>query len=221
MKELQSALNTLLNENLIVDGLIGVKTQNAINKLRGQIEKDFKKKGYQFNHSNLVCIRLDDVFDNKFTDICFVNIGTQNYAFNISTLAGLYGKGNVFNPNWIDGVFGVGVVKEGNYPKAYQLNTGWWTGLPFLYQIADFEYYRDGNLDITLNRAKVYKGKKGFNFHSWRGFIGNVVNNLSQGCMVAQQSTYESLSIPLFQQLAKDYKNEIDFTLLHKRDFTI
>jgi peptidoglycan hydrolase-like protein with peptidoglycan-binding domain len=221
MKELQEALNTLTNGNLKVDGLVGQQTQNAINKLRGQIERIFKRRGYSFNNSNLVAIRMDDVFDNKFTDICFVNIGTQNYAFNISTLAGLYGKGNVFNPNWIDGVFGVGVVKEGNYQKAYQLNTGWWTGLPFLFQIADFEYYRDGNLDITLNRAKVYKGKKGFNFHSWKGFVGNVVNNLSQGCMVAQQPIYESLAIPLFRELSKEYKNQIDFTLLQKRDFAL
>lgn len=219
MKELQTALNILLNENLVVDGLIGQKSQHAINKLRGKIEQIFKKNGWAFNHSNLVCIRIDDVFDNKFTDIGFVNIGSQNYAFNMSTLAGLYGKGNVFSPNWIDGVFGVGVVKEGNYPKAYQLNTGWWTGKPFLLQIADFEYYRDGNLDTIVDRKKVYKGKKGFNFHSWAGFVGNIVNNLSQGCMVVQLPIYESLVIPLFNQLAKEYKNEIDFTLLNKKYF--
>jgi hypothetical protein len=220
MKELQEGLNKLLKTNLQVDGIIGPKSKLAIDNLRKKIEIIFKEKGYTFNFSNLVCIRLDDIFDNKFTDVCFINIGERNYAFPCSTLAGHWGVGSVFNPSWIDGVFGVGVIKEGYYKQAYQLNTGWWTGLPFLMQIADFEYYRDGNKDTILDRGKVYKGKKGFNFHSWKGFVGNVVNNLSQGCIVFSEVVYNSI-IPLLSQLSLYYNNQIDFCLLNGKDFEI
>lgn len=224
MKELQASLNELLKGKitpLVVDGIIGRNTRNSIDILRSRLEKIYIEKKYTWNENNLICIRLDDIFDNQFTDICFINIANQNYSFPMSTLAGLNGVGNVFNPNWIDGVFGVGVVKEGYYKEAYQLNTGWWTGLPFLMQIADFEFYRDGNRNITLDRGQIYKGKKGFNLHSWAGFFGNVVNNLSQGCMVFRADIYTSQVVPLLNILANKYNNKIDFCLLHKNDLDL
>lgn len=230
MKLLQNGLNKLigskLNSLLVEDGFIGLKSQNAMNILRKEVEFIFKRKGYDWRaDGNLVAIRLKTdrqyKFSNRFVDIGLITVGNQTHCFEMSTVAGLYGQGNVLSPNWIDCVYGVGVVKEGQYKKAYQLNGNWWTGHKFLMQIADFEFYRDGNLDTILDRGKVYKGKKGFNFHSWIGFVGKLVNNLSQGCMVTESQTWVNIVLPLLERLATMQNNEIDFTLLGEDDFIL
>jgi len=225
---LQEALNKLIGarlpEPLICDGIVGKKTTLAYDTLAKASAEVFKKKGYVWSaEANLIAIRVKTdrqyKFSNRFVDIGLITIGDVEICFPMSSVAGLYGKGNVLSPIWIDGVYGVGVVKEGQYKGAYSLNSAWWSGLKFLMQVEDFDYYRDGNLDTKLNRLKVYRGKKGFNFHSWRGFVGAVVNNLSQGCMVTEQAVWTNTVLPLLERVAVIYKNKIDFTLINEDDF--
>lgn len=227
---LQKGLNKLIGnkliELLVEDGIIGNKSRFAFNILRKEIESIFKRKNYHWRQdSNLVAIRLKTdrqyKFSNRFVDIGFITVGNETYCFEMSTVAGLYGVGNVLSPNWIDGVFGVGVVKENQYPKAYSLQGNWWTGYNFLFQIADFEFYRDGNLNDVLDRGTIYKGKKGFNFHSWLNFASKFVNNLSQGCMVTDAKTWLNIVLPQLERLATLQNNQIDFTLLNEDDFLL
>lgn len=230
MLNLQIGINKLVGSKLpkllTEDGIIGKKTREGVEILRSEVEAIFKRKGYVWNKDgNLVAIRLKTEraykFSNRFVDIGLVTLGQNEEAFQMSTVAGLYGRGNVLNPIWIDGVFGVGVVKEAQYRKAYELNGAWWTGRKFLKQIADFFFYRDGNLDLNLDRGKIYSGIRGFNFHTWLKFWGKLVNNLSQGCMVTEEWVWLNIVLPYLERLAVIYSNQIDFTLLNEDDFLL
>jgi hypothetical protein len=223
MRLLQRGLNQLLGNKivpLVEDGIVGKNTRNATKVLRQETVSRMERKGYVIDKSGteIVGIRLG-AFTNTFKDVGLIIIGEQEYAFPMSTVAGLYGKGNVMNPNWIDGVYGVGVIKEGQYLDCYNLQGPWWSGENFLYQIRNMDFYRDGDLDTEIDRNQVYTGIKGFNFHSWARFEADEVNNLSQGCQVTIVSVWNEIVEPLLYKL-HEAQGDITYTLLHLDDFT-
>lgn len=180
----------LMKNGLTLDGIIGPISKACLFILHRRIEKLYKEKGYtkeKNNSLNLIGVRMSHKYTNKFTDFyifCYPNSHTITRIVPCSTKPGLYGLGNIFNPRWIMGKFGTAVMKPGQYKEAYTLQSGWWSGRPFLYQVGRVEIYRDGNKDLKIDREIKQSGFFGINHHSWKNFISNFVNNLSQGCQV-------------------------------------
>lgn len=218
----QKALNKILPDcNLVVDGLSGKETCKALTRLAVCLGDAFETNRYSIEEGvNLVGLRVSDKFTNRFTDfyICWDWEEFSNTrVFPCSTKSGLP---RVLAPKWVMGKYGVATLKEGQYKNAFSLQGGWWSGLPFLYQIRPVTVYRDGNKNALVDRTGEQAGLFGINHHSWIGFKGKILGNLSEGCQVFKPEILGKI-LPYWERASQEQGEGITYTLLHVNDLDL
>ena len=75
-------------------------------------------------------------------------------------------------------------------------------------------------LNKKIDRIGEQTGLFGINHHSWRGFAGELLGNLSEGCVVFKPSVLKLL-VPDWRIASTEQSDKIDFTLLNIKDFKI
>lgn len=132
---------------------------------------------------NLVFFRTSQEYTNTMTDVAtlsYVDKFGQEMFIEIpcSTKPALWGKGSVMDPNTIDGITGVGVIAAGQHLGAWKMmnfsllvnGEDAFAGnphyAPSLWQCGKFKVYRDGNLDMKINKEITMDSLgQGFNMH--------------------------------------------------------
>ncbi len=189
-----------------IDGIIGPLTLGGA---KAWIDAEMNIRGWVKPVNDLVWIRTDQSFDNKFADyVVRFNNRVADMILPCSTTPGDY---YIFNPLTVGGITGAAVAAEQQVIGSHKFVTSgsWsslWLGAPYFYQSGAIEIYRDGNKDRKLDKAVKTKGYYGINFH--RGGIGSFVDNWSAGCMVVPDARwFEVIKIFTANQL-------INFTLI-------
>jgi len=202
-----------------MDGIMGeVETIPAMKAIYNYFYQSAEMVKYQ----PLLGIRTSDVFTDMATDWILIPYQNMCYVVPASTKAGWF---RVFTPEWIDGVFGVGVVVPGFYVNVWKLVTGknhslLWSGAPYGHQIgAPFNYVRDGDKNNTITYGKVYSGYKGFNLHTYKNWNKNWVwklvdkiFNISTGCQVIPYYHFMDI-LPILEALAAKNNGFLSYCL--------
>jgi hypothetical protein len=210
----QQACNTLINAGLTEDGILGDASNAAAANLIAKIQNIFEQKNYTWDTNNLIGVRTNDVYTNEFTDYGVIIADNKLIAYPKSTKPGLTYL------NHPDNAAGCACLKEGQYIGMWNFVDayGGWTGDPYMQQAANCNVYREVNHGAAINRsATVNTGVFGINFHTWKNFNGNLVQNLSAGCQVMDESVLTGELLPYLQQLFKG--TPVTYTLLHIDDF--
>lgn len=210
----QKACNDLIGSNLVVDGDIGPKSQDAIKSLFEKLKYIFSDRSYVWSDNNLIGVRMSDVFTDEFTDYGIITISDTLYAYPISTKPGSRYLEKPENPD------GCACLLEGQYPKMWEFKDvfGGWSGDPYCQQVNRCFIIRqkDKKVGDEIDRSvKPILGNFGINYHSWKGFNGAKVGNLSAGCNVMD----ESVLVGEIHDLLKKLPVQIDYTLIHKKNF--
>ena len=144
-------------------------------------------KGYQFftgeMDPNFICERTSDVYTNKFTDLLhllYIRNGKEVIeTYNITTKPALFGDGSVTDPNVIRGIYGVGIIAEGQHLRCWKMmfmdlledDTFEFKGYPHynnpcMHQVDEIVIFRDGDRDGTIDRSIIeVSTNDGFNGH--------------------------------------------------------
>lgn len=196
MKQVQSYLNRF-GCNLVVDGVIGNKTKEAISK-------------YIFNQNKgITWVRCDDKLTNTFDDFGVLWVdGKVAEVFPCSTTAG---KHYIQNPITYGGITGTAIACKQVVIDSHQFKTAsnWkslWLGMPYFQQIKPIKIYRDGNKDGVIDTKTTQTGLFGINFH--QAGLGNFIDNWSAGCQVVPKAHWNNV--------IKHFANNevIDFVLI-------
>jgi hypothetical protein len=189
-----------------IDGIVGPLTLGGA---KAWIDAEMNIRGWVKPVNDLVWIRTDQSFDNKFADyVVRFNNRVADMILPCSTTAGDY---YIFNPLTVGGITGAAVACEQQVIGSHKFVTSgsWsslWLGAPYFYQSGAIEIYRDGNKDRKLDKTTKTKGWYGINFH--RGGVGSFVDNWSAGCMVVPDARwFEAIKIFSANQL-------VNFTLI-------
>jgi hypothetical protein len=189
-----------------IDGIVGPNTLSGAKKF---IDAEISKRGWIKPFTDLVYIRTDQTYDNKFSDyVVRFNNGIADMVMPCSTTPGDF---YIFNPLTVGGITGAAVACEQQVINSHKFITSgtWsslWLGAPYFYQSGAIEIFRDGNKDRVLNKDIKTKGLFGINLH--RGGLGSIVDQWSAGCMVVPDSRwFEAIKIFKANQL-------INFTLI-------
>jgi hypothetical protein len=206
MKNFQKLLKDRGYYSGAIDGIVGPLTLGGAKQW---IDAEMNIRGWVKPVNDLVWIRTDQSFDNKFADyVVRFNNRVADMILPCSTTPGDF---YIFNPLTVGGITGAAVAAEQQVIASHKFVTSgtWsslWLGAPYFYQSGAIEIYRDGNKDRNLDKAVKTKGWYGINFH--RGGIGSFVDNLSAGCMVVPDARwFEAIKIFQPNQL-------INFTLI-------
>lgn len=165
-----------------IDGIVGPLTLTAAKQF---IDAEMDLRGWVKPVNDLVWIRTDQKFDNKFADICVrFNNRIADMVLPCSTTPGDY---IVFNPLTVGGITGSAVACEQQVIGSHKFVTApdWkhlWLNAPYFFQAGAIEIWRDANKDRNLDKNIKTKGWYGINFH--RGGIGHAVDTWSAGCLV-------------------------------------
>jgi hypothetical protein len=189
-----------------IDGIVGPLTLAAAKQF---IDAEMDLRGWVKPVNDLVWIRTDQKFDNKFADICVrFNNRIADMVLPCSTTPGDY---IVFNPLTVGGITGSAVACEQQVIGSHKFVTApnWkhlWLNAPYFFQAGAIEIWRDANKDRNLDKNVKTKGWYGINFH--RGGIGHAVDTWSAGCLVVPDVRwFEAIKIFRPNQL-------INFTLI-------
>ncbi len=189
-----------------IDGIVGPLTLGGAKQW---IDAEMNIRGWVKPVNDLVWIRTDQSFDNKFADyVVRFNNRVADMILPCSTTPGDF---YIFNPLTVGGITGAAVACEQQVIGSHKFVTSgtWsslWLGAPYFYQSGAIEIYRDGNKDRKLDKTTKTKGWYGINFH--RGGVGSFVDNWSAGCMVVPDARwFEAIKIFSANQL-------INFTLI-------
>ncbi len=189
-----------------IDGIVGPLTLAAAKQF---IDAEMDLRGWVKPVNDLVWIRTDQKFDNKFADICVrFNNRIADMVLPCSTTPGAY---IVFNPLTVGGITGSAVACEQQVIGSHKFVTApnWkhlWLNAPYFFQAGAIEIWRDANKDRNLDKNVKTKGWYGINFH--RGGIGHAVDTWSAGCLVVPDVRwFEAIKIFRPNQL-------INFTLI-------
>ena len=189
-----------------IDGIVGPLTLGGA---KAWIDAEMNIRGWVKPVNDLVWIRTDQTFDNKFADyVVRFNNRVADMIIPCSTTPGDF---YIFNPLTVGGITGAAVACEQQIIGSHKFVTSgtWsslWLGAPYFFQSGAIEIYRDGNKDRKLDKTVKTKGWYGINFH--RGGIGSFVDNWSAGCMVVPDARwFEAIKIFSANQL-------INFTLI-------
>ncbi len=200
MSNLQTILKARGYYNGNIDGIIGPQTLSGTKQFINDL---ITGKNWKQPQTEFVWLRLNQNFDNRFTDICVrFNNGIVDLIMPCSTKAGNF---YVYNPLTVGGVTGTAVATEQQVINSHKFITSgtWstlWLGAPYFFQSGSIEIYRDGNKDNVINRVTKQTGHFGINFH--RAGIGSAVDNWSAGCMVVPDARwYEAIKIFKANQL--------------------
>ncbi|HXP52194.1 MAG TPA: hypothetical protein VN922_19715 [Bacteroidia bacterium] len=210
----QKACDALVSSGLIEDGIDGANTLQAENKLLAKLKSIFAAKNYTWHINNLIGIRMDDNYTNQFTDYCIITTVDKLIAFPISTKPG---KSYLDKP---ENAAGCACLKEGQYIDMWKFIDafGGWSGDPYMQQNKPCNVYRELHPGPSINRnAKIDTGIFGVNFHTWKNFNGNLVQNLSAGCQVMNENVLVVEVLPYLELVFTGVP--VTYTLLHKNDF--
>jgi hypothetical protein len=196
MKRFQQILNDRGYSPGAIDGIIGPNTLAAAKQW---IDAEMNIRGWFKPVSDLVWIRTDQSFDNKFADyVVRFNKGIADMVLPCSTTPGDF---YIFNPLTVGGITGAAVACEQQVIGSHKFVTSgnWaalWLGAPYFYQALPISIYRDGNKDRKLDKTVTTKGYYGINFH--RGGFGSLVDQWSAGCFVVDDKRWFE-AIKIFQ----------------------
>ena len=189
-----------------IDGIVGPLTLAAAKQF---IDAEMDLRGWVKPVNDLVWIRTDQKFDNKFADyVVRFNNRIADMVMPCSTTPGDY---IVFNPLTVGGITGSAVACEQQVIGSHKFVTApdWkhlWLNAPYFFQAGAIEIWRDGNKDRNIDKNIKTKGWYGINFH--RGGIGHAVDTWSAGCLVVPDVRwFEAIKIFRPNQL-------INFTLI-------
>ena len=202
------------------------------------IKQVMQEKGYEFYEEegkvNLIAVRMDNIFDNKFSDKLFIiqKIDGKSIKTELpwTTLAGTLGHGGALDPlsakETGTGASGVAVVLEGQYKNVYSFYDTYkgWLKYPYLQQVDNMNYYRDANKDTTVDKGTVYAGNYGTNVHRMtnNGMLSEYVNyktvSWSQGCQGTPEPEFKKL-LPFLRTHVKNKHGKISYTILSAKDF--
>lgn len=195
-----------------------------------QVHDAYERKGYKFFNSgdydlNIYGIRMDNVYDNEFSDPLGIiyPLNKKMYQIQIpgTTCPGLYGGHAVMNPR----PEGVAVMVPGQYLRLWEFIDSYdgWLNYPYMHQIGKVRLYRDGNKDTILDPVKESEyGPVGINMHRMSGIDkpGKFVNNWSEACIGAIEPEFKKF-LPIFREATKKWGNRFSFTLFEKKDFDV
>lgn len=232
---------------LQADGIVGVNTMTALMDVKAiqqatysldEVLAVIKSKGYSLRDKqyqiNLIGLRMDDVFDNRFSDKLFVVWKNEKNEWEMSTfkwttMPGTLGQGGVYNPVTVRGKTAVGVVKEGQYQNVWAFVDTYngWLAYPYFYQVGRFDIFRDGNRNDVLERYMPIEPSEhdGFNCHrmSNNGVDSDIVNYnwaaWSIGCQGAPEPEFAKVVALARVSVKYHSSNLFDYTLLNVKDF--
>ena len=206
MKQFQQLLKDRGYYTGNIDGIVGPLTLGGAKQW---IDAEMDQRGWVKPVTDLVWIRTDQSFDNKFAD--YVVRFNNRIADMIMTCSTTPGDYIVFNPLTVGGITGSAVACEQQVIGSHKFVTApdWkhlWLNAPYFYQAGAIEIWRDGNKDRKLDKTIKTKGWYGINFH--RGGIGHAVDTWSAGCLVVPDKIwYQAIKVFKPNQL-------INFTLI-------
>jgi len=212
----QKACNALINAGLTEDGILGNASNAATANLIAKLQNIFAQKNYIWGTNNLIGIRMSDAYTNEFTDYGAIITDTKLIAYPKSTKPGLTYL------NHPDNAAGCACLKEGQYVGMWNFVDayGGWTGDPYMQQVGNCTIYREVNHGDSINRSSLINtGVFGINFHTWKNFNSNLVQNLSAGCQVMDENVLVGELLPYIQQTFKG--TQTTYTLLHINDFNV
>jgi len=206
MKQFQQILKDRGYYQGNIDGIVGPLTLGGAKQW---IDAEMDSRGWVKPVTDLVWIRTDQSFDNKFADyVVRFNNRVADMIMSCSTTPGDY---IVFNPLTVGGITGSAVACEQQVIGSHKFVTApdWkhlWLNAPYFFQAGAIEIWRDANKDRKLDKNVKTKGWYGINFH--RGGIGHAVDSWSAGCLVVPDVRwFEAIKIFQPNQL-------INFTLI-------
>jgi hypothetical protein len=196
MKQVQSYLNKF-GCNLVVDGIIGPQTKEAVKKYITN-----QKKG-------ITWVRCDNMLTNTFEDFGVLWVGGDiALIFPCSTTAG---KHYIQNPITHGGITGTAIAARQTvkYSHIFKTSANWkslWLGAPYFQQVGAIKIYRDGNKDNKIDEINIQVGLFGINLH--RAGLGSFIDNWSAGCQVVPDKYWF--------EVVKHFTNgeKIDFVLI-------
>ena len=206
MKAFQQILKDRGYYSGAIDGIIGPL---SLAGAKQWIDAEMNIRGWVKPVNDLVWIRTDQSFDNKFSD--YVVRFSNRIADMIMPCSTRPGNYWIFNPVTVGGITGTAIACEQQVIASHRFMTSpnWkslWLGAPYFYQEGSIEIYRDGNKDRKLDKTTKTRGWYGINFH--RAGAGSFVDNWSAGCMVVPDARWFE-AIKIFQP-----KQLINFTLI-------
>lgn len=189
-----------------IDGIVGPLTLGGA---KAWIDAEMNIRGWVKPVNDLVWIRTDQTFDNKFSD--FVVRFNNRVADMVMPCSTTPGDFIIFNPLTVGGITGSAVACEQQVIGSHRFVTSgsWsslWLGAPYFFQQGAIDIWRDNTRDRKLDKTVKTRGWYGINFH--RGGAGSIVDQWSAGCMVVPDARwYEGIKIFQANQL-------INFTLI-------
>lgn len=244
--ETQVFLNYYLSEELpdllLVDGVQGNKTNNAIEIAINKLKNKFSKENLIWDNSfNFIGLRTSNKITDRYDDWFILYYAKTLVAFPASTKSGKPAIMKYWN-RFIKGIRGFGTIKENqqiDYLLVRGTNSGWssWTGgLGFLFQDRKIQIYRDPNTDNIIDTSVfVTSENDGFNVHSWKNVnafpsnppilgtratsmnLPNAVSNISEGCQVTLENYWNRLFV-ILKNNSRNVKGEerITYTIIDK-----
>lgn len=206
MKQFQQILKDRGYYQGNIDGIVGPLTLTGAKQW---IDAEMSNRGWVKPVNDLVWVRTDQKFDNKFSDYCIrFNNRIADMILPCSTTPGDY---IVFNPLTVGGITGSAVACEQQVIASHKFVTApdWrhlWLNAPYFFQAGAIEIWRDANKDRNLDKNVKTKGWYGINFH--RGGIGHAVDTWSAGCLIVPDKRWVE-AIKIFQP-----NQFINFTLI-------
>jgi hypothetical protein len=199
MKAFQQILKDRGYYSGAIDGIIGPL---SLAGAKQWIDAEMNIRGWVKPVNDLVWIRTDQSFDNKFSD--YVVRFSNRIADMIMPCSTRPGNYWIFNPVTVGGITGTAIACEQQVIGSHTFVTSpnWkslWLGAPYFMQTSVIEIYRDGNKDKMIDKTIKTKGWYGINFH--RGGLGSIVDQWSAGCMVVPDSRWFE-AIKIFKQNA-------------------
>lgn len=189
-----------------IDGIVGPLTLGGAKKF---IDAEMENRGWVKPVNDLVWIRTDQTYDNKFSDyVVRFNNRIADMVMPCSTTPGDF---IIFNPLTVGGITGSAVACEQQVIGSHRFVTSgsWsslWLGAPYFFQQGAIDIWRDNTRDRKLDKTVKTRGWYGINFH--RGGLGSLVDQWSAGCLVVPDARwYEAIKIFKANQL-------INFTLI-------
>jgi hypothetical protein len=206
MKHFQQILKDKGFYSGAIDGIIGSLTLTGAKRF---INDELFKRDWKQPKTEIIWLRLNKTFDNKFSDVCLrFNNGIVDLILPCSTRPGNYW---IYNPVTTGGITGTAIACEQQVINSHTFITSanWkslWLGAPYFMQTGAVNIWRDGNKNLNIDKNINTRGFYGINFH--RGGIGSAVDNWSAGCMVVPDNIlFEAIKVFKHNQLT-------NFTLL-------
>jgi hypothetical protein len=185
------------------------------------LKKAFAKKGYPLKTGvwelNIIGIRNSQSQPNTFDDtICVLFQDSYKddtlLSFSATTDPGQFWLLNPMN------VKGCAIMKEGHYPNAYKI--GLHKGYKALQQVNKITFFRDNNLDATLdfkNSLEIHD-LIGANIHRASSvYTSTLVDKWSAGCQVINKNWLNFIEL-CDQSVLVTERNLFSYTLLNSNE---